>query len=141
MRLLTTIRLRQLRASRLVAAVFAIAWFGLAAAPCQASPDLEHSGTSHHGSMPADDCGHCPAAASDLDEGCATVAAPDCLSQGPALLERRDVEIPQPPAGPPPGFFSIAAFVPDGGLVQDARARRLLVSHVSVQQRYCTYLK
>jgi len=133
MRLLTAMRRHQHRTPRLVAAIFAIGWLGFAVAPCQASP--------LHESMPADDCGHCPTAPSSLDHGCATVAAPDCLSEGLALFERRDGEIPQPPAGLPPAFPSIDAFIPDGGSLRDTRARCLLVSHVSIQQRYCTYLK
>lgn len=141
MRLLTAIRFHQLRAPRLVAVMFAIGWLGFAVAPCQAMPHQQHPGTSHHGSMPAGDCGHCPSAPSGLDNGCAMVAAPDCVSEGLALLERRDTEIPQPAAAPPPAFPSIDAFIPDGRPLRDTRARRLLVSHVSIQQRYCTYLK
>ncbi len=133
MRLLTIIRLRQLRAPRLVAAIFAIGWLGFAVAPCQASPQ--------HESMPADDCGHCPSVPSDLSSDCATVAAPDCLSEGLALLELRNTEFPQPAAGPPPAFARVDAFIPDGKPLRDARARCLLVPHVSIQQRYCTYLK
>jgi hypothetical protein len=133
MRLLTAIRFHQLRAPRLVAVMFAIGWLGFAVAPCQASP--------LHESMPADNCGHCPTAPSDLDNGCAMVAAPECQSQSLAILEPRDTEIPQPAAGPPPAFTSFDAAIPDGGSLRDTRARSLLVSHVSIQQRYCTYLK
>jgi hypothetical protein len=133
MGLLANLRRHQIRASRLVATLAAVAWFGFAVAPCQASP--------LHESMPAGDCGHCPTAPSDLDNGCATVAAPDCPTEGLALVERRDTEIPQPPAGPPPAFTSFDAAIPDGGSLRDTRARRLFVSHVSIQQRYCTYLK
>lgn len=133
MSLLAIIRHHQRRASRLVTAVFAIGWLGFAFAPCQASPQ--------HESMPANDCGHCPATASDPSEGCATIAAPECLLQGQALIEPRDAGNPQPPAGPPPAFLDFSAFVPDGGMSADARARLTPVSRVSLQQRYCSYLK
>lgn len=140
MRFLTAIRLRQLRAPRLVAALFAIGWLGFAVAPCQAMPHQQHQGTSHHGSMPSDGCGHCPNAPSDLDGGCATVAAPECLSIGPAILEPRDTQIPQPATGPPPAFPGIDAFISDSVPLSDDRTHRLPVSRVSLQQRYCTYL-
>lgn len=129
---LTAIRHRQHRVSRLVAALFAIGWLGFAVAPCQASPLDE--------SMPADDCGHCPIAPSDLDNSCTSVAAPECMTEGLTLLERRDIESPQSSAAPPSAFPNIDAFIPDRGLLRDTRARRLLLSHVSIQQRYCTYL-
>jgi len=130
MRSLAAIRHWQYRASRLVAAVLAIGWLGFALAPCQASP--------LPGSMPADDCGHCLNVPSDLDNGCAMVAASDCLSEGLALLEHRDTE-PKPPAGPPPAFPSFDRFVADRGPLRDTRARDLRVSRVSIQQRYCSY--
>lgn len=132
MRLLAVIRRYQNPASRLIAAVFAIGWLGFATAPCQASP--------LHESMPADDCGDCLTMPSDLDNGCATVAASDCMTEGLALIESRDTEIPQSPAGPPPSFPGVDSFIPDRGPLRDTRARRLLVSHVSIRQRYCTYL-
>lgn len=132
MRLLAAIRHGQYRASRLIAAVFAIGWLGFAVVPCQASP--------LHGSMPADDCGNCLTVPSDLDNDCATVAASDCLSEGLALLEHRDTDLPQPAAGPPSSFRRSLASIAYRGPLRDIRARRLLVSHVSIQQRYCTYL-
>ena len=141
MRLLTAIRIRQLRAPRLVAAIFAIGWLGLAVAPCQAMPDHQISGTSHHGSIPADDCGHCPSAPTSVSIGCAMAAAPDCQSTGPVLLDGRDFGLAQPAAGPPLAFQVFDAFVSDGRPLRDVRVVRLPASHASIQQRYCTYLK
>lgn len=132
MRLLAFIRRYQNRAARLIAAVFAIGWLGFATAPCQASP--------LHESMPADDCGDCLTMPADLDNGCAMVAASDCLSEGLALLEHRDTDFPQPAAALPSVFPRSDASIADRGPLRDTRARRLLVSHVSIQQRYCTYL-
>ena len=140
MRLLTAMRFRQLRVARLVAAIFAIGWLGFAVAPCQAMPDHQHPGISHHGSVLAGDCGHCPSAPPGHDNGCAMAATPDCQSAGRQLLERRDIELPQPVVGPPLALPVFDAFVPDAGSMPDARAHRLPAPHVSIQQLYCTYL-
>ena len=140
MRLLTAIRIRQLRAPRLVAAIFAIGWLGIAIAPCHAMPDLQQPATSHQGSMPAGDCGHCPSALSGHDNGCAMAAAPDCQSAGPLLLEHRDSAFPQPAIGSPLALPAFDAFIPDSGPMPDGRAHRLPVSRISIQQLYCTYL-
>lgn len=141
MRLLTALRIRQLRAPHLVAAIFAIGWLGMAVAPCQAMPHQQHQGTSHHGSMPADGCGHCPNTPSHLDSGCAMVSAPECMSMGMAISGPRDIQIPQPAAGPPPAFPVFDAFLPDARPVRDIHTRHLPVPRVSIQQRFCTYLK
>jgi hypothetical protein len=130
MRFLTAIRRRQLRAPHLVAAIFAIGWLGFAVAPCQAMPQ--------HESMP--NCGDCPSAPSGLDSGCAMVASADCQSAGLAIHDTRHTEFPQSAAAPPPAFPGVDAFLLDGGPSRDSRVHRLPVSHVSLQQRYCTYL-
>ena len=140
MRMFTTSRIGQFRASRLVVAVFALGLLGFSVAPCHAMPEQQHPGTSHHGSMPAGDCGHCPHAPSGLDHGCANVAAPDCASVGPALIERQGDQL-QPAAAPPPAILDFDAFPSDDGLVRDVRVHDLPVSNVPLQQRYCTYLK
>jgi len=98
-------------------------------------------GSSHHGSMPADDCGHCPDTTSTPDELCTMVAAGDCLSQGRAMVERRLVDDPQPQAAPPPAFLHFDAPTPAIGSPTEPRIRPTPVSRASVQQRYCTYLK
>jgi hypothetical protein len=141
MRLLTALRIRQLRAPHLVAAIFAISWLGMAVAPCQAMPHPQHQGTSDHGSMPVAGCGHCPSTPSHLDSGCAMVSAPACSSMGMAIPGPRDTQIPQPAAGPPSAFPVFDAFIPDVRPVRDIHARHLPVPRVSIQQRYCTYLK
>jgi len=140
MRLFTTSRFQQLRASRLVVAIFALGLLGFSVAPCHAMPQHQHPGTSHHASMPAGDCGHCTDAPSGLAHGCATAAAPDCASVGPALLERQGAEL-QPAAAPPPAFPDIEPFPSDEGPVRDIRARDLPFPRASIQQRYCSYLK
>lgn len=141
MHLLTSLRFSLPRAPRLVAAIFAIGWLGFAVAPCGAMPNHQHPGTSHHGSMPADDCGHCQNAPSGAGSGCAVVAAPECMSMGPAIPGFRDAQSSHPSLGPPlePSIF--AAFIPDAGPVRKSDARHLPVANVSLQQRYCTYLK
>ena len=133
MTLLASIRRHQIRASGLIPAVFAMAWLGLMAAPCAASPQ--------HGSMPAKQCGSCPTAVWDTGEICATIAAPTCPAQGPALMGPHDAGSPQLQAGPPPMLLGFDPFVPDGAPASNARFRPTTVSNVSVQQRYCTYLK
>ena len=140
MHFLTAIRLRHLRAPRLVAAIMALGWLGFAVAPCQAMPHQQPQGTSHHGSMPGGDCGHCSSEPAGLDNACAMVAAPDCQSVGQAILDPRDNEIPQPAVGPPPAIPGSDAYIPDVGPLQDIRAHRLPVPRASIQQRYCTYL-
>jgi hypothetical protein len=140
MRMLNGSRFQQLRASRLVVALFAVGLLGFSAAPCHAMPQHQHPGTSHHGSMPAGDCGHCPQAQTSLDRGCATATAPDCASIGPAVLERHDAGL-QPVAAPPLAFPDLVPFDSDDGPVRDIRARDLPASHASIQQRYCSYLK
>jgi hypothetical protein len=137
MGLLADLRRHQIRASRLVAALAAVAWFGIAVAPCQASTDAGHVGSSHHGSMPADKCGHCPDTTSGSDAPCAIAAAGQCLSQGQAIV----VDDPLPQAAPPPALLDLDPFAPDIGFSTGARIRPAPVARASVQQRFCTYLK
>ena len=139
MQLLTARRISRHWVSRLLAAIFAIGWLGIAVAPCQAMPQLQHQG-SHHGSMPAGDCGRCPSAAAGIDGGCATAAAPECALAGPGLFGYRSADLPQLAAGPPPAIPVFDVIFPDARPGWDLRAHRLPVSRVSIQQRYCTYL-
>ena len=141
MSLLATIRRHQIRASRLIAAFAAVAWIGIAVAPCQASTYASHAPSPHHGSMPAGDCGHCPDTNSGPDDACATIAATDCVSQVLTVVERREAEDPKPQAAPPPSFRDFDAYPPDAGPPADARFRPTPACSASVQQRYCTYLK
>jgi hypothetical protein len=133
MSLLASIRLHHLRASRLVTAVSAVAWLGFAAAPCQASP--------HHEPVPAEDCGHCPVATTETGTPCTVIDAVDCPSLEPALLDRRDAGDQDPQVALPPAVWQFNA--PPAGIGADAAGRvaSAPVSHVSLQQRYCSYLK
>ena len=140
MRVFTCRRFQQLRASRLVVAIFALGLLGFSIAPCHAMSQGQHPGTSHHGSMPAGDCGHCPDVPAGLDHGCAMTAAADCVAVGPAVIERHGAEL-QPVAAPPPAFPDIDPFPPNNGLARDIRVRDLPVARASLQQRYCSYLK
>ncbi|MFZ2507529.1 MAG: hypothetical protein WAW79_03505 [Steroidobacteraceae bacterium] len=140
MRQPTALRFRQLQVPRLLAAVLAIGWLGLAVVPCQAMVDQLAAGSSHHDSIPGGDCGHCPAAQSGLDTSCATAAAPDCQPAGTALLERRDIESPQFAVAPPAAYPGLDSFMPDPGSVPDILAFRPPAPRVSIQQRYCIYL-
>ena len=141
MSLVAAIRRHQIRASRLIAAFAAVAWIGIAVAPCQASTYASHAPSPHHGSMPAGDCGHCPDTNSGPDDGCATIAAPDCVSQVQAAVEWRAADDPKPQAAPPPSFLDFDPYPPDIGPSSDAPFRPTPVYSASVQQRYCTYLK
>jgi len=141
MSLLANLRRQPLRAPRLVAALIAVAWFGLAATPCQASMHTGHIGSSHHGSMPAGSCGHCPDATSGSDAPCATVIAGDCLTQGQAIMMRSQVDDLQPQAAPPPSFPDFDPVSPGISPSREARIRPTPVARASIQQRYCTYLK
>lgn len=141
MSLLAIIRRHQFRASRLVAALAAVAWFGIAVAPCQASMDAAHAGSSHHGSMPAGDCGHCSDTNSVPDTGCASVAGASCLAQSPALVDRHNAGDQQLQAAPPPAIPDFDIPGADAGPPGNVRFRPIPVSSASLQQRYCTYLK
>lgn len=57
------------------------------------------------------------------------------------LLERRDIDLPQPAAAPLLAFSVFDGFVPVGRPMPDGRAHQLPTPQVSIQQRYCTYLK
>jgi hypothetical protein len=141
MGLLTNLRRRQFRVPRLVSAILAVAWLGLAVAPCHASVDAGHIGSSHHGSMPAGNCDHCPDATSGSDAPCAMVAAGDCLTKGQAIVERSQAGHSQLQAAPPPSFPNFDSLTTGSSFPDHARIRPTPVAHASVQQRYCTYLK
>jgi len=69
------------------------------------------------------------------------VAAPDCLSQGQALLQFRDSRIPKLPVGPPSTLPNLNGIIPADRRPADVTARTAPVPQASIQQRYCTYLK
>ena len=141
MGLLGMFRRYQSRAPSLVAVLVAVTWLGLAAAPCQAVADMLHADSMHQGTMPAGNCGHCLPATSDPGQDCATVNAPDCLSQGQLMVEHREADKLRPAAMPLSEFADFNAFGPAIGLQANTRIGPAPVSSVSVQQRYCTYLK
>jgi hypothetical protein len=141
MGLLGMFRRYQSRAPSLVAVLVAVAWLGLAAAPCQAVADMLHADSTHQGTMPAGNCGHCLPATSDPGQDCATMNAPDCLSQGQLMVEHREADKLRPAAMPPPVLADFSAFGPAIDLRTNIRIGPAPVSSVSVQQRYCTYLK
>ena len=141
MSLLVTIRRRQFRASRLVAAVAALAWLGSVVVPCQAAMDTAHAGTSHHGSMPAGNCDHCTDTRTTPDTGCSSLIAAGCLAESPALLDRHVTSDQWPTAAPPPAIPDIGLPSADTGFAGNVRFRPIPVSATSLQQRYCTYLK
>jgi len=141
MGLLANFRRDQLRAPRLFAAFLAVVWIGLAAAPCQASMAAGHAGSSHHGSMPAGSCGHCPDAISSSDAPCAMLAADDCLTAGQAIVKRSQFDDSQPQAMLPPAFLNFEHPVSGFSSPAETRIRPTPIARASVQQRYCTYLK
>jgi len=141
MGLLANLRRRQFQAPRLVTSILAVAWLGLAVAPCHASVDAGHMGSSHHGSMPAGSCDHCPDATSGSDAPCAMVAAGDCLTKGQAIVERSPAGDLHLQAAPPPAYPNFNPLDSGNSYPTNARIRPTPVAHASVQQRYCTYLK
>jgi hypothetical protein len=128
------------RAFSLVTAIVMVAWLGMAAAPCQAAMGALHASTQH-GTLPGDDCGHCPTPPSDHGLDCATMDTAECQSQGQAIAESRDTAKSQPVLVLPSASASFVAFVPGVGSSSNARNRPAPASRASVQQRYCTYLK
>jgi len=141
MGLLANLRRHQFQAPRLVTAILAVAWLGLAVAPCHASVDAGHMGSSHHGSMPAGSCNHCPDNTSSSDAPCAMAAAGDCVTKGQAIVERSQAGDLQPQAAPPPAFPNFNPLTSGSCFPTNARIRPTPVAHASVQQRYCSYLK
>ncbi|MBX3702594.1 MAG: hypothetical protein KF822_02340 [Steroidobacteraceae bacterium] len=138
MSLLAALRYHQSRAARLAAAAFAFGWLGFAVAPCQAmmpAPDE----APQHGSMPMDDCGHCPPAESVPD--CADVAAADCVSSAQPAIELRKLELPKPVAVLPSVVDGRAVPAPAARPPDHPRARAAPLPHATLQQRYCSYLK
>jgi hypothetical protein len=139
MSLLAALRHHQSRAARLAAAVFACGWLGFAVAPCQAMSAMPDE-APHHGTMPVDDCGHCPPETSNLPD-CADAAPADCLTSAQPAIELRQFEQPKPVAILPalPTDASSLALAPRPPRSTDSRAPPL--PHASLQQRYCSYLK
>jgi len=136
MSLFAVLRLRQSRAARLAAAIFAFGWLGLAATPCQAMGTMPDE-APYRGSMPMDGCGHCPP--TDTMPDCAEAAPADCASASEPAIELRNSE----PAKPVAVTVS-AALVPQPCVSRHRPAPRASSpppAHASIQQRYCTYLK
>lgn len=138
MSLLAALRHHQSRAARLAAAVFAFGWLGFAVAPCQAMSAMPDE-APHHGSMPMDDCGHCPPVDSVPD--CADVAAADCVSSAQPAIELRQLEQPKPVAILPAVVDACAVLAPVVRPPGAAHSRAAPLPHASLQQRYCSYLK
>lgn len=139
MSLLAALRHYQSRAARLAAAAFAFGWLGFAVAPCQAMNVMPDE-APHHGSMPMDDCGHCPPESSKLPD-CADAAPADCLSSTQPAIELRQLEQPKPVAILPAVVDVCAAAAPTARPPSAPRARAAPLAHASLQQRYCSYLK
>lgn len=139
MSLLAALRHLPSRAARLAAAVFAFGWLGFAVAPCQAMGAMPDE-APHHGSMPMDDCGHCPPATSGMPD-CADAAPVDCLSSAQPAIELRQIEQPKPAAILPAVADACAVLAPAVRPPGAARSRAAPLPHASLQQRYCSYLK
>jgi len=139
MNLLARLRHDQSGAARLAAAAFAVGWLGLAVAPCQAMNATPEQ-APHHGTMPMDDCSHCPPETGNAPD-CADAAPADCLSSAQPAIELRQAEQPKPVAILPalPTDASSLALSPRPPRSADSRAAPL--PHASLQQRYCSYLK
>jgi hypothetical protein len=140
MNLLAALRHYHSRGMRRAAVVFAIGWLGFAVAPCQAMGIESPSDAPHHGSMPADDCGHCLPSANEAS-GCASAAAADCLPAVTPLIDVRETDHPKPVAMPAPIAAELSGAGPVRALRGSRRAPTLPLPHASVQQRYCTFLK
>lgn len=136
---LAALRHHQGRAARLATAVFAVSWLAFAVAPCQAMSVMPEE-PPHHGSMPMDDCGHCPPATDTAPE-CADAAPADCLSSAQPAIELRQLEQPKLLAIPPLMGGVFATLAPAAGPPPAPAARAAPLPHASLQQRYCSYLK
>jgi hypothetical protein len=139
MNLLARLRHHQSRAARLAAAVFAVGWLGFAVAPCQAMSPMPDE-APHHGTMPMDDCGHCPPETSNVPD-CADAAPADCLSSAQPAIELRQAEQPKPAAILPAVVDTCAVPAPAARPPDAPRTRAAPLPHASLQQRYCSYLK
>jgi hypothetical protein len=139
MGLLAALRHHQNRAARLAAAVFACGWLGFAVAPCQAMGAMTEE-APHRGSMPMDDCGHCPPA-TDTAPDCADAAPVNCFSSAPPAIELRQTEQPKPVAILPAAPADASALAPVPRPPRSPHAHPGPIPHASLQQRYCSYLK
>jgi hypothetical protein len=139
MNLLARLRHHQSRAARLAAAVFAVGWLGFAVAPCQAMNATPEQ-APHHGTMPMDDCGHCPPETGNVPD-CADAAPADCLSSAQPAIELRQVEQPKPVAILPTVDDVCAMPAPATRPPAAPPRRAAPLPRASLQQRYCSYLK
>lgn len=152
MNLLAKLRSRHQPLARAVVALFAIGWLGLALQPCEAMDagqagdgshhEGHHDGMEHHSTPENSDppCPHCP---SDGPDACDTGVALDCETVGVPALPAKQVDLPAPdmfawlvPAAMPMAGFAVGEAPqdrPDPG--------RDKTPSISLQQRYCTYLK
>lgn len=136
---LAALRHYQSRAARLATAAFVVGWLGFAVAPCQAM-NVTPEQSPHHGSMPMDDCGHCPPA-TDTAPDCADAAPTDCLSSAQPAIELRQLEQPKPVAILPLTADVSAALASAVRPPPAPVARAAPLPHASLQKRYCSYLK
>lgn len=139
MSLLANLREHQSRAARVAAAVFAFAWLGFAVAPCQAMmPATDQA--PHHGSMPMNDCPHCPPAV-DTTPDCATAVPADCLGAVQPMMELRQADEVKPAAVIPVAAFDSAHLAAVPRTPRPPGSLAAPVPRASLQQRYCSYLK
>ncbi|HEU0224556.1 MAG TPA: hypothetical protein VFR29_03910 [Steroidobacteraceae bacterium] len=139
MSLLAALRHCQSRAARMAAAVFAVGWLGFAVAPCQAMNPMPDE-APHHGTIPMDDCGHCPPA-TDTAPDCADAEPVDCFAAAQPAIELRQAGPPKPVAVLPAIMDTCAVPAPAARPPAAPRTHAAPLPHASLQQRYCSYLK
>lgn len=127
------------RAGRLATAVLAIGWLGFAVAPCQAMNVMPDE-APHHGSVPMDDCGHCPPATSTLPD-CADAVPAVCFSSSQPAIELLQQEQLKPVAILPPVSVNMYPLAPAVQLPRHSSAQAAPLPRASLQQRYCSYLE
>ncbi len=141
MNLLAVLRQYQSRAVRAAAAAFAIGWLGFAVAPCQAMGIPSPVDAPPHGTMPMDDCDHCPPPADETPSACAIAAADDCSPATQSIGGFRQADQPKPVALAAPHPAEQASATPAGIRYRPLAAPAAPFPRATLQQRYCSYLK
>ena len=144
--MLAAFRRVQAPVARVVTALFAITWLGLAIQPCTAmdqDPTAGPSGHADHGSDGSDGSHHCPHCPPSGEGAGHAGTALACDAVGLPAVPSKDVDTPQPDLA-----LSIAsidhrqAFAATAPLIHRlTRPPDWRPPTASLQQRYCSYLK
>ena len=148
MNLLSRMRRSQFPVTRVLVALFATSWLGVAIQPCAAmshdSMDAHPGTAGHHtvGDVPAHHCPHCPPAP-DGNEACDEAGSLSCDGLETPVLPCKDLKTAQPDLPVLTGFLKIQDFS-SGALavpVLQADPGPWRPPTASPQQRFCSFLK